>query len=76
MGSSVLGESIPDPYTTEVDGRLVKCDSLSDALALKIAELTAMVGSAGPCESLTVERLIQIARKYGFDTVADQIADL
>jgi hypothetical protein len=73
MGSSVANEKRSEPYTTEVDGRSIQCDSLSDALALKVAEHTATTGSLGPCESLTPERLVQVARKYGFDAIADAI---
>jgi hypothetical protein len=76
MGSSVLGEKRPEPYTTEVDGRVVKCESLADALALKIAELTATAGSFGPAENLTAVQLVAVARKYSFHAIADEIAKL
>lgn len=76
MGSSVLGAKKSEPYTTEVDGRKIKCDSLADALALKIAELTATAGSFGPAENLTQQQLVAIARKYGFDAIADEVAKL
>ena len=76
MGSSVLGEKRSEPYTTKVDGRLIKCDSLADALALKIAEMTATAGSFGPCENLTPQRLIDVAHKYGYGPIADEIEKL
>ncbi|WP_428308467.1 hypothetical protein [Lacipirellula sp.] len=76
MGSSVSSERTSGPYTTEVDGRTVKCDSLSDALALKVAELTAAAGGIGPAENLKPQQLIAVARKYGFDAIADKIEKL
>lgn len=76
MGSSVLSKRTSGPYTTEVDGRLIKCDSLADALALKVAELTATAGSFGPAENLSPQQLIAVAKKYGYDAIADAIAEL
>ncbi|WP_428303641.1 hypothetical protein [Lacipirellula sp.] len=76
MGSSVLSERTSGPYTTEVDGRLIKCESLADALALKVAELTATAGNLGPCENLRPQELIAVARKYGYDAIADEIERL
>lgn len=76
MGSSVLSEKKSDPHTIEVDGRLIKCESLVDALALKIAEVTATAGRLGPDENLTPQQLIEVARKYGYDAIADAIENL
>lgn len=76
MGSSVLGEKKSAPYATEVDGRRIKCDSLADALALKIAEMTAAAGSFGPAVNLSQEQLVAVSRKYGCDAIADAIAKL
>ena len=74
MGSSVLGAKKSEPYTTEVDGRKVKCESLSDVLCLKVAEAIATAGSFGPADNPPPKRLIAVARKYGFDAIADEIA--
>ena len=71
MGSSVLGEKKSEQYSTQVDGRLVKCESLSDVLCLKVAEAIASTGSFGPADSPPPEQLIAVTRKYGFDAVAD-----
>lgn len=76
MGSSLLSEYHSEPYTTEVDGRSVTCRSLSDALALKVAEATARVGSFSPGENLPPGRLIAVSRKYGFDAIAEAIEKL
>ena len=76
MGSSVLSEKKSEPQTIEVDGRRIKCESLADALALKIAEVTATAGRMSPDESLTPQALIRIARKYGYDAIADSIEEL
>lgn len=76
MGSSVLSEKKSEPHTIEVDGRQIRCESLADALALKIAEVTATAGRMGPDESLTPQQLIRVARKYGYDAIADSIEEL
>ena len=73
MGSSVAGKKRTEPYVTDVDGQSIECESLSDALMLKIAHFAAATGHPGPCEQLSVERMIQVARKYGFDEIADAI---
>jgi hypothetical protein len=76
MGSSVLNEKISEPHTIEIDGRLIKCESLADALALKIAEVTATAGRLISNESLTAPQLVRVARKYGYDGIADAIEEL
>lgn len=76
MDSFALSERTSGPYTTEIDGRKVKCDSLAEALALKVAELTATAGSFGPAQNLSKEQLIAVARKYGFEAVADAVAEI
>jgi len=76
MGSSVLSEKKSEPHTIEVDGRRIKCESLADALALKIAEVTATAGRLVPGESLTPQQLIRVARKYGYEAIADAIEEL
>jgi hypothetical protein len=76
MSSSVLSERTSGPYTTEVDGRRIKCDSLADALALKVAELTATAGSLSQAENFSQQQLIAIARRYGYDAIAEAIEAL
>jgi hypothetical protein len=73
MGSSVLSKRTSGAFTTEIDGRLIKCASLADALALKVAELTATTGAFGPAETLSPQQLIAVARKYGYTQIAEGI---
>ncbi|WP_428303687.1 hypothetical protein [Lacipirellula sp.] len=76
MSSSVIGKKSAESYTTHVDGRSVKCESLFDVLCLKVAEAIATTGSFGPAANPSPEQLIAVARKYGFDAIADEIEKL
>ncbi|WP_428303685.1 hypothetical protein [Lacipirellula sp.] len=76
MDSSVAGERNPQAHTAKVDGRKIKCETLADAIALKIAEHAATAGKLDLLEELTPEHLSKIARKYGFDAIADAIEAL
>lgn len=73
MASSVKSDKQAEPYATEVGGRSIKCESLADALALKIAEHAAREAMRSAYDPLPAERLIEVARKYGFDAIATAI---
>ncbi|BBO32498.1 hypothetical protein [Lacipirellula parvula] len=76
MDSSVVGGSNAEAHTAKVDGRKINCETLADAIALKIAEHAATVGKLDLLEELTPENLSKIARKYGFEAIADAIEAL
>ncbi|WP_428304365.1 hypothetical protein [Lacipirellula sp.] len=76
MHSSVAGERYAEPHTTNVDGRKIRCDSLADAIALKIAEQAATAGKLDSPEKVMPGHLSMVARKYGFDAIADAIEAL
>ncbi|BBO35156.1 hypothetical protein [Lacipirellula parvula] len=76
MGSSVTSEARAEPHVIEVDGRSIECASLSEALALKMAEHIAKAGFATPDDRVSLARVIQVARKHGFDAIVVAIEKL
>lgn len=76
MDSTVTGEQCGEHYITDADGRVIKCESLADAIALKMAEPAATTATLAPSERLTPAQLTRVARKYGFDAMADAIESL
>ncbi|WP_428308480.1 hypothetical protein [Lacipirellula sp.] len=54
----------------------MRCETLAEALVLKIAEIAATAGAFSLTMNLTPQQLIAVTRKYGYDAIADEIAKL
>lgn len=75
MSSSISSETEAAPHTAELGGRTIKCDSLNDALLLKIAE-HAVSNGMPPVDAAEALRIVRVLKKYGLFELADSVARL
>lgn len=75
MSSSLSSETESASHTAEVGDRVIKCDSLNDALLLKIAE-HAVSNGMPPVDAAETLRIVRVLKKYGLFELADAIARL
>lgn len=61
--------------TADIGGVTIQCDTLADALILKIAEHAAGYGLP-PIDSASAKQIVETLRKYGLHEVAEKVENL
>lgn len=73
--SSISKEVDAKPFTADVGGVTIQCESLADALILKIAEHAAGYGLP-PIDSAAATQIVETLRKYSLHEMADKVKNL